>query len=250
MIDLAQAIRQKKQDGVVPILAEVKRLIPKLAAERGAGRDERDAGTLARAYHEGGAAGISLVTERRHFGGQPEADLPAVLRAVELPILVKDFITTKESIDFYARLAGQAGEEAVSRICLLLTAHLVQDELPSLLRYVHQRGMLALVETRRVEDLYHLASETPQLVGINNKDIDELEKGADLIGVNGAVISEYHRLLGDCLIISQSAHHSPEDVRTSIGAGADAVLVGTAFMTSAEPARTVRGFVHALEEAL
>jgi len=61
------------------------------------------------------------------------------------------------------------------------------------------------------------------------------------------LVGQYRQLLGGCLLISQSAHQRPEDIRRSIEAGADAILVGTAFMVSTEPIKTVASFVHALE---
>ena len=247
-MNLVESIQDKKRQGLVPILAEVKRLIPRLA-EKGMARDGRDAGVLARAYEAGGAAGISLVTERRYFGGQPEIDLPAILGAVGLPLLVKDFILTPESVDLYAALVDKVGEGQRGRVCLLLTAHLVGPRLPALLRYVHQQEMLALVETKQVEDLRYLDGASPRIVGINNKDIDELEKGEDLIRIDSATVCRYRELIGDAILISQSAHHSREDVLRSIEAGADAVLVGTAFMTSAQPTQAVASFVDAFREA-
>lgn len=117
--------------------------------------------------------------------------------------------------------------------------------LPALLDYVHRQGMLALVETRRVEDLRYLDSARPRLVGINNKDIDELEKGEDVVRLDAPMVRCYREAIGDAILISQSAHHSPQDVRSSIGAGADAVLVGSALMTSPHPTQTVASFVNA-----
>lgn len=246
-MDLVDSIQGKRRQGLVPILAEVKRLIPKLA-EKGVARDERDAGVLAQAYEAGGSAGISLVTERRYFGGQPEVDLPAILRAVSLPLLVKDFILSPESVDYYAALVDRVGEGQRGRVCLLLTAHLVGLRLPAMLHYVHRQGMLALVETKRVEDLHYLEGERARFVGINNKDIDELEKGQDLIRIDDAMVRRYREVIGDAILLSQSAHHSAKDVRRSIEAGADAVLVGTAFMTSPYPAQAVARFVNAFRE--
>lgn len=246
-MNLVESIQDKKRQGLVPILAEVKRLIPKLA-EKGVARDGRDASIVARAYEAGGAAGISLVSERRYFGGQPEVDLPAILRAVALPLLVKDFILSPESVDLYAALVDGVGEGQRGRICLLLTAHLVGPRLPAMLHYVHQQGMLALVETRQVEDLRYLEGASPKVVGINNKNIDELEKGEDLIRIDAAMVRRYREFVGDAILLSQSAHHSPKDVRQSIEAGADAVLVGTAFMTSPHPTQTVASFANAFRE--
>lgn len=247
---LIDSIIQAGQRGVVPVIAEIKRVIPKLAAELGRGRDERDAAHLARCYQEGGAAGISLVTEKKHFGGQPEEDVPAVLQATFLPLLIKDFILDRARVDFYAALVASVDPAFIRRVTLLLIAHMLGDNLPVLLQYIQEQGMLALVETRGPADLGHLrgVSPPPQLIGINNKNIDELEMGDDLVQVSPEMIACYRQVVGKAVIISESAHRNAADVRRSFTAGADAVLAGTAFLVSDHPAVTVASFVRAMEE--
>lgn len=244
-MNLVQSIQQRKEEKVVPIIADIKRLIPKLVAEKGIRQDKRDAGMLATLYYQGGAAGVSLVTERSHFGGQPEIDIPAVLTSVPLPLLIKDFILSQESIDFYARLVGKGA----GRVTLLLHAHLLGGNLKAMVEHVHKKGMLALIETRGVDDLHYLQAldEVPKLVGINNKDIDDLERGEDKLRLNAKLVSKYRQVIDGSILISESGHHTAQDVRHSIQAGADAVLAGTVFMLSSDPAATVNSFVNALK---
>ena len=118
-----------------------------------------------------------------------------------------------------------------------------------MLHYTHKRGMLALIETRGIDDLHYLQTldEVPKLVGINNKDIDDLEKGEDELRITPELVGKYRQVLSSCLLISESGHHTPQDIRHAIRAGADAVLVGTAFMLSPEPTATVNSFVNVLE---
>lgn len=246
-MNLPEAIRLAKQRGVAPVIAEIKRRIPKLAAEAGRGRDDRDAAYLARCYEQGGAAGISLVTERQFFGGRPEEDVPAVLRATPLPLLVKDFIRDYADVDYYARLVASVDRAFLRRVTLLLIAHLVGERLPDLVEYVHNCGMLALVETRGPEDLDLISRARPRLVGINNKNIEELEMGEDVVRVSAEMLARYRQVLGETPIISESAHRTPDDVRRSLAAGADAVLVGTAFLVVENPAAVVASFVQAGE---
>lgn len=248
-MNLAESILKAKGRREVPIIAEIKRVIPKLAEGEGRPKDERNAGRLARLYQKGGAISISLVTEAKYFGGQPEEDIPAVLQSTSLPLLIKDFILGEQKVDFYIELVSRSGKDYLDRVTLLLTAHWLGDRLPAMLTYVHSKGMLALVETRKPKDLGYLSSfsQSPKLVGINNKNIDELEKGEDQVRLTPELVSRYRALLSDCLLISQSAHQRAEDVRCSIEAGADAILVGTAFIVSKKPIKTVASFVHALE---
>lgn len=248
-MNLVESILEAKSKRKAPVIAEIKRIIPKLADEQGKPKDERSAAEIARMYQEGGAIGISLVTETTHFGGQPEEDVPAVLQSTSLPLLIKDFMLNEERVNYYIRLVSSFGKDYLSRVVLLLTTHWLGKELPTMLSHVHNNDMLALVETRKPEDLSYLdgSSQSPRLVGINNKNIDELEKGEDQVKLPPELISQYRGLLSDCLLISQSAHRRPEDVRRSIKAGADAVLVGTAFMVTNQPVKMVASFVHALE---
>lgn len=249
-MNLAESILKAKGRLEAPIIAEIKRIIPKLADEEGRPKDERSAARLAQMYQEGGASGISLVTETKYFGGQPEEDIPAVLQSTSLPLLIKDFILDEEKVNFYVELVSKSGKDYLGRVTLLLTAHWLGDRLPAMLNYVHSKGMLALVETRKPEDLGYLdsLSQSPKLVGINNKNIDELEKGGDRVKLTPGLANQYRTLLSDCLLISQSAYQRPEEVRRSIEAGADAILVGTAFMVAKKPVKTVASFVHALEK--
>jgi indole-3-glycerol phosphate synthase len=228
-------------------VAEIKRLIPKLAAGCGRPRDERDAGQLAGLYQKGGAAGISLVTERRYFGGEPEKDIPAVLQATSLPLLVKDFILEGKEVDFYAGITERLEPSFTGRVTLLLHAHLLGENLPAMLEYVYSCGMHALIETRGEQDLHYLNTlgEKALMIGINNKNIDELEMGEDLVRITPEIVASFREVAGDAVIISQSAHRSAADIRCSIEAGADAVLVGTALMLSGDPAGTVSFLVRA-----
>ena len=248
MMNLVESILSSQSRGVVPVIAEFKRTIPLLAEKEGRPPDERPAGNLARTYADAGACGISLVAEAVHFGGRPEEDVPAILQSTCLPLLIKDFILAEGQVDFYARCVSQAGEDNLSRITLLLLAHRLGSRLPALLDYIHSLGMLALVETRAPGDLSCLGSSSlPALIGINNKNIDILEKDEGSLKVTPPLIAAYRQVVGGRLIISESALRSPQDAWHAMRAGADAVLVGTAFMVSPDPGRTVASFVHASE---
>ncbi|NLG31893.1 MAG: hypothetical protein GX550_00040 [Syntrophomonadaceae bacterium] len=242
-MNLVQSIAITGAGGKVPIIAEIKRIIPHLSFTE---KDDRDAGWLAMIYQRGGAAGVSLVTEARYFGGQPEKDLPLVLKDSSLPVLIKDFIIREKQVDYYYNLVKAVDGTAVARTTLLLISHLAKEALPSLLARTHELGMTALVETRSIADLAWLdRGDPPRLIGVNNKDIDRLEVGQDVLKINWGIIQQYRKKAGQAVIISQSAHHSAADIRYSIDAGADAVLVGTAVMTAADPEAAVAGFVNA-----
>jgi indole-3-glycerol phosphate synthase len=246
-MELIESIRRKKQEGGAPVIAEIKRIIPKLADEKMRPKDTRPASLLAAAYENGGACGISLMTEKDHFGGEAEIDIPAILLNSSLPLLIKDFFYDKALVDYYSELVNRTGKTHTGRVTLLLTTHLAGKETPDLLDYIHSRGMTALCETRTPDDLKFLQGVVPKIIGINNKNIDDLEKGEDNIVINEEMINAYRLLTPGAILISQSAHRDPRDVLYSLQSGADAVLIGTAFMTASDPEKVVERFVRALE---
>lgn len=249
-MNLPESIKRAQAKGLAPVIAEIKRLIPKLAVEKKRPRDGRSAALLAQAYLAGGACGISLVTEKRYFGGDPEKDIPELLQATALPLLIKDFILSRRDVDFYAGIIAGVDHRQMGRVTLLLHAHLLGGRLLEMLEYIYSRGMHALVETRGRQDLPYLNNlgEKVMMVGINNKNIDELEMGEDRIQLSPELVGAYRQVSKKALIISQSAHQSPKDVLFSLNAGADAVLVGTALMLSPDPASTLSLFVGARGE--
>jgi indole-3-glycerol phosphate synthase len=240
-MNFIEAILKKKEEKLAPIIAEVKRLNPKLAADGKMKRDSRDAGTLSSLYEKGGAVGISVVVEKEFFGGDPENDVPRILQSTNLPLLVKDFILTEKQVDFFANLA-KGNEERVS---LLLITHRLQEKLPQMINYVKNKGMTVLLETRGEEDLGILPSlpEMPRLIGVNNRNIDELEKDGGSLKINSDLVGKIKKVAKGSLVISESAHLAPEDVLKSLRVGADAVLVGTAFMLADNPEKEVRKFL-------
>lgn len=244
-MNFPESIAAARDANRVPVIAEIKRRIPKLAD--GLDADQRDAGTLARIYEAAGAAAISIVAETRYFGGCPEKDIPAILEATSLPLLIKDFIVDRDTVEYYARLLRSVQPACINRVALLVITHQAGDRSPDLINHIRSLGMLALAETRHIEDLQYLSGTTPfpALVGINNKVIDQLETDDQEVELTPELITAYRRQTGTALIISESAHQGVADVKKSMQAGADAVLVGTAFMRAVDPGATVARFVSA-----
>ena len=169
---------------------------------------------------------------------------------VELPLLIKDFIFDKRKVDFYVKLVSQVGKEALSRTTLLLISHKAKVKVEELTRYIFEQGMSVLIETRGIDDLKSITFQkrTQLMIGINNKNIDELEMNKEKVKLTKKLMSDYRGVIGKTIFISESGHRGPSDVKTSIEAGADAVLAGTAFMQAEDPTDAVKGFVNALKK--
>ena len=177
-----------------------------------------------------GAPALSVVTERSHFGGSLEL-LRRIVRATGLPVLCKDFFSTPDEL----KAAREAGAAAI----LLIYACLGEERLAALSRSAEAIGLEVLVEAHTAEELAMASRLGAPLVGLNNRDILQLERdggGAAHIQALGL-----HRPR-EAFLISESGLRSPMEIRQAIRAGADAALVGTALWQTDGPIGTYRRF--------
>lgn len=207
----------------VRIIAEIKRASP----SRGPLADIPDPAALAVSYEVGGASAISVLTERRRFGGSL-ADLETVRDAVTVPVLRKDFIAEPYQV-LEARASG-------ADIVLLIVAALDQATLASLFELTRQLGMTALVETHSADEVSRALDIGAGLVGVNARDLSSFELDQDLFGrLAGQIPSGVIR-------VAESAVKTAADVAHYREAGADVVLVGEALVTG-DPVRTLTEFL-------
>ncbi len=186
---------------------------------------------IAKSYLDAGADAISVLTEPKYFMGAPEY-LSEISAAVPLPCLRKDFIISEYQI-YRAKVLGAS---AVLLICAIL-----DDE--SLIKYLHlahSLGMSALVETHSEEEVLRAVNAGAEIIGINNRDLTtfnvSLNTTKRLIG-----------LIPDGRIkVSESGIHTPDDIAYVREAGADAVLIGEAFMRSDDKSGLLKGFKETL----
>jgi indole-3-glycerol phosphate synthase len=210
----------------IGVIAEVKRASP----SKGALADIKDPADLARAYEEGGARIISVLTEERRFHGSLD-DLDAVRRSVSIPILRKDFIVGPYQIH-EARAHG-------ADMILLIVAALEQDALASLLDRTESLGMTALVEVHTEEEADRALNAGAKVIGVNARNLKTLEVDTDTFGrIAPGLPSEVIR-------VAESGVRGTADLLAYAGAGADAVLVGEGLVTSGDPRSAVRDLVTA-----
>jgi indole-3-glycerol phosphate synthase len=199
------ALAAAEADGRVPVIAEVKPTSPTTE-----GRRDDDPVDLARAMVSGGATALSVLTEPEHFGGSTDA-LERVRAAVDVPVLRKDFILHESQLDL------------VASDLVLLIARFV-DDLPALVAAAEERGFQPLVEVHTREELDRALAAGAEVVGVNNRDLAQLE--VDL----GTFESVAPGVPEDVTLIAESGIGSTEDVRRMREAGADALLIGSAIM--------------------
>ncbi|MGW0229016.1 indole-3-glycerol phosphate synthase TrpC [Actinopolymorpha singaporensis] len=212
-------------DGVA-VIAEVKRSSP----SKGALAAIADPAALASDYQAGGAAVISVLTERRRFGGSID-DLRAVRSSVDVPILRKDFVITSYQL-WEARAYG-------ADLVLLIVAALKQNALVSLIERAVSIGLTPLVEVHTEEEVERAVDAGAKLIGVNARDLRTLE-------VDRSAFSRLSPRVPDGIVkVAESGVRGPHDVIEYARAGAHAVLVGESLVTGKDPRSAVADLVAA-----
>lgn len=210
----------------IGVIAEVKRASP----SRGQLASISDPAKLARAYEDGGARIVSVLTERRRFQGSLD-DLDTVRAAVSIPVLRKDFIVRPYQIH-EARAHG-------TDMLLLIVAALEQRALAAMLDRTESLGMTALVEVHTEEEADRALQAGAKVIGVNARDLKTLKVDRDCF----ARIAP--GLPTDVIRVAESGIRGTADLLAYAGAGADAVLVGEGLVTSGDPRSAVADLVTA-----
>lgn len=222
--DVISALRDGP--GAVSIIAEIKRASP----SKGQLSAIPEPAALAQIYEAGGAAMISVLTEEDRFGGSLE-DLAQVRRAVDIPLLRKDFIVTPYQI----HEARAYGADAV----LLIVAALEQPALESLIERTKSLGMTPLVETHSRLEVFRALDAGADLIGVNARNLKDLT-------VDRRTVEEVIDVIPENVVaVAESGVRDSRDVRDYALAGADAVLVGEALVTAASPLEQISDMVSA-----
>ena len=203
------------------VIAEVKRSSP----SKGELSTITDPASLAEQYQEAGASVISVLTEERRFKGSL-ADLAAVRARVTIPILRKDFMVDEYQF-FEARAYG-------ADVVLLIVAALSKSQLRDFYDVATELGMASLIEVHTADELERALEISPQIVGVNSRNLKTLEVSqeafADLIP----------RIPPALIRVAESGIASRADVEFAQNAGANAILVGEALVTSGDPKLAMR----------
>lgn len=210
------ALKTKIALGDAAVIAEVKKASP----SKGVIRENFHPEQIARSYATGGAACLSVLTDRDYFQGH-EDYLVQARAACALPVLRKDF-----TIDVY-----QAWEaRALGADCILLIVAALSDALMAeLFAAANEAGLDTLVEVHTEEELQRALKLDAELIGINNRNLHTFETSLD------TTIELLKQMPANRLAVTESGIHSGDDVRRMRDAGVDTFLVGEAFMRADEP---------------
>ncbi len=203
------------------IIAEVKKASP----SKGLIREDFDPVAITRAYKDGGAACLSVLTDGPGFQGS-NAIFKQVRKATDLPLLRKDFMLDPIQV---------AESRAMGADCILVIMGMIDDDTAkALMVEAASLGMDALIETHDESELNGAINLGATLIGINNRDLRTFE----------TTLKTFERLAPlapqDALLVAESGIFTPEDVKQLAKQGAQAYLVGESLMRQEDVAGALR----------
>lgn len=208
------------------LIAEVKHRSP----SKGVLCPNFDPQRLARTYTKNGAAAISVLTDKKYFGGSLRYLRDIANLDLGVPLLRKDFI-----FDPYQLLEARvAGASAV----LLIVAMLKEKQLRYLLSATRQLGMEALVETHDQSEIEKALDAGARIVGINNRNLHTFE-------VNLKTTLELcPEIPPDIIVVAESGIHTPQDVARLTASNVNAMLIGESLVTAPDIAAKIQSLIN------
>ncbi len=208
----------------ISLIAEIKRASP----SAGAFAPDVDAAELARAYQDGGASAISVLTDADFFQGSHD-DLKTARESTIIPILRKDFILEPYQV-YESRVMG------ADAILLIVAA---VDDLSELLGVARDVGLHCLVEVHDEYEVQQAAAAGAKIIGVNNRDLRTFDTDLETT----------ERLRPEIppgvILVSESGIKTPADVRRLTGARVDAILVGESLVRSPDSGAALQVLIEA-----
>lgn len=208
------------------VIAEIKKASP----SKGILQPNFHPTQIARTYEAGGAACLSVLTDRDYFQGSLE-DLRAARDAVHLPVLRKDF--TIDEIQIVE--AAAAGADAI----LLIAAVLSAVQLRTFRERAEALGLAVLVEVHNEDELAKAVDSGASLIGVNNRNLETFEVTLE------TSLRLADRIPDTAVRVSESGIHSRLDILRLEAAGFNAFLVGESLMRAPSPAEALRKLIGA-----
>ena len=225
---LRRAILESRQNALI---TEIKPASP----SRGTIKTGFNPAEVAKAMKSGGATGISVLTEPKHFNGSL-GYLTNVREAVGLPILMKDIVVDPIQIEAASRI----GANVVLLIEALFERGYCELCLDEMIIQAHSKGLEVLLETHTVDEFEDAVETDADLVGINNRDLRTLKVDLHIT----ERILKKQKSKGK-VVVSESGIMTTTDLLFLRGCGAQAFLIGSSVMMAENIEQKVKEFVTA-----
>ena len=223
--DFVGALRAQIAAGRPAVIAEMKRASP----SKGLLRADFDPVAIARSYEAGGAACLSVLTDRDFFKGDP-SHLLAARGACGLPVLRKDFITEP----YQVHEARALGADCI----LLIAAALARQDMQGLEASARSLGMAVLVEVHDGAELEAALSLQTPLLGINNRNLRSFETRLE------TTLELLPCIPHGRIVVSESGIAGRADIAMLRERGVQAFLVGEALMREADPGQALARYIN------
>jgi len=218
------SLRQALLDSESGIIAEFKRKSPSKGWIKEEGRPD----LIPLSYQQNGAAALSILTDKKFFGGNDDFIRQARQSGVTIPVLYKNFVID----EFQLYEAALCGASAV----LLIAACLSRSLCGNLIEKAHSIGLEVLLEMHSEAELEY-ADLGPDLCGINNRNLGSFITDVE----NSFRLAE--RLPKEAVKVSESGISDPATVRGLRQAGFRGFLIGENFMKTSDPGLSLRDFI-------
>jgi indole-3-glycerol phosphate synthase len=183
-------------------------------------------------YMQAGASALSILTDRKFFGGKNE-DLTVARKFNYCPILRKDFV-----IEEYQIVEAKAiGADAI----LLIAAILEPARLKELAAFAKTLDLEVLMEVHNLEELQQNLHPGVDLIGVNNRNLNTF--------VTDVAVSKElaQHIPQEFIKISESGISNPATVIELRDHGYNGFLIGESFMQHSRPEQAAARFVHDME---
>ena len=225
--NIIEEIRNNKH---ASLITEVKFSSPSL----GNIREISDPVSIAKQMVDGGAVGLSILTQPYLFNGSPDY-FTKIRKEIKAPLLMKDIVVNKVQID----AAEKLGADVILLIQTVFDKKFAAD-IDEFISYAHKKKLLVLLEAHTKKEFSDSAKTQADILGINNRNLDTLVISLD---TTQSILKDKNEKR---IVISESGIESPKDIQFLNKCGADAFLVGSSIMKS----KDIKGLVSELVLAI
>ena len=190
-------------------------------------REEADLLSISRDMIKGGAAGLSVLTQKYLFNGSL-TNFIVIRQDTPIPMLMKDIIVSEIQLDS----AKKIGADYILLIMSIFDKNLAEGDLDKFVKYAHKKGLNILFEVHHEQEFSEILKFNlgkTDLIGINNRNLDNLK--IDL-QITENLLKKFNK--GNNVIVSESGIDNSNQIMQLKKAGADAFLIGTSIMEKRE----------------